>query len=72
MESGQSIDSGCGVDEDKLDAVANQAVVTLLSLLCFLEPPPNSESKARLSFKFAAFASSPTYLAMRIFLQSSL
>jgi hypothetical protein len=71
MKSDRSTESGNGVDEDKLEAVINQAVVTFLNLLCSLE------HRRILIVLLGSVSGSPlyksplTYLAMRLFLHSS-
>jgi hypothetical protein len=51
-----SSSSGSGVDEDKLEIWANQAVVSFLSLLCVFEQSAQSSSQRRLSFRLSGFS----------------
>lgn len=43
------------IDEDKLEIVANQAVASLLGLLCTFEQAAHPNSAKRLNFRFSAF-----------------
>lgn len=51
-----SSSSGSGIDEDKLESCANQAVVSFLSLLCTFEQIAQSSSQRRLSFRLSGFS----------------
>ena len=55
--SGQSSSSGASFDEDKLELVANQAVVSFLGLLCSLEQVAHPNSTKRLNFRFSVLRS---------------
>jgi hypothetical protein len=54
--SDQSSNSGASLDEDKLEVVANQAVVSFLGLLCSFEHVAHPNSPRRLNFRFSALA----------------
>jgi hypothetical protein len=51
-----SSSSGSGLDEDKLESCANQAVVSFLSLLCMFEQIAQPSSQRRLSFRLSGFS----------------
>ena len=51
--SGHSSSSGSSVEEDKLEALANQAVVSFLGLLCAFEQVTHPITPMRLNFRFS-------------------
>ena len=55
--SGQSSSSGASFDKDKLELVANQAVISFLDLLCSLEQVVHPNSTKRLNFRFSIYQS---------------
>jgi hypothetical protein len=61
-----SSSSGSSFDEDKLEVVANQAVASLLGLLCTFEQAAHPNNAKRLIFRFSIFFKSPLiYLVMK-------
>jgi hypothetical protein len=70
MESNRlelSSSSGSSIDVEKLEIVANQAVASLLGLLCTFEQVAHPNNPKRLNFRFATFFKSPlTYLVMKL------
>jgi len=56
-----SSSSGAGLDEDKVEVSANQAVVWLLGSLCAFERDAHSSCERRLSFRLSDFKSPLTF-----------
>lgn len=71
METHRSVlssSSGSSIDEDKLEIVANQAVASLLALLCTFEQVAHPNHAKRLSFRFPAIFKPPLiYLVMKLY-----